>query len=155
MSPGKELEKGECMNPKAQSFQDYLDKEKLKDFTLEEISGEDLNPVVFRSHLALKEARLPVVVVWDLSIYGMVRILVAQKALKKTNETALLKQINETNRKYKAFKYYLDEEGNLVLDASILCRGQKVDGELVYILFNTLAQHLEEAYGQWMKVVWG
>ncbi|WP_297861864.1 hypothetical protein [uncultured Acidaminococcus sp.] len=143
------------MNPKAQSFQDYLDKEKLKDFTLEEISGEDLKPVVFRSHLALKEARLPVVVVWDLSIYGMVRILVAQKALKKTNETALLKQINETNRKYKAFKYYLDEEGNLVLDACILCRGQKVDGELVYILFNTLSQHLEEAYGQWMKVIWG
>lgn len=143
------------MNPKAQSFQDYLDKEKLKDFTLEEISGEDLKPVVFRSHLALQAARLPVVVVWDLSIYGMVRILVAQKALKKTNETALLKQINETNRKYKAFKYYLDEEGNLVLDACILCRGQKVDGELVYILFNTLSQHLEKAYGQWMKVIWG
>lgn len=143
------------MNPKAQSFQDYLDKEKLKDFTLEEISGEDLKPVVFRSHLALQAARLPVVVVWDLSIYGMVRILVAQKALKKTNETALLKQINETNRKYKAFKYYLDEEGNLVLDTCILCRGQKVDGELVYILFNTLSQHLEEAYGQWMKVIWG
>ena len=143
------------MNPKAQSFQDHLDKEKLKDFTLDEISEEDLKPVVFRSHLALKEARLPVVVVWDLSIYGMVRILVAQKALKKTNETALLKQIDETNRKYKAFKYYLDEEGNLVLDACILCRGQKVDGELVYILFNTLGQHLEEAYGQWMKVVWG
>ncbi|WP_337938345.1 hypothetical protein [Acidaminococcus timonensis] len=143
------------MNPKAQSFQDYLDKEKLKNFTLEEISGEDLKPVVFRSHLALKETRLPVVVVWDLSIYGMVRILVAQKALKKTNETALLKQIDETNRKYKAFKYYLDEEGDLVLDACILCRGQKVDGELVYILFNTLGQHLEEAYGQWMKVVWG
>lgn len=143
------------MNPKAQSFQDYLDKEKLKDFTLEEISGENLKPVVFRSHLALKEARLPVVVVWDLSIYGMVRILVAQKALKKTNETALLKQIDETNRKYKAFKYYLDEEGNLVLDACILCRGQKVDGELVYILFNTLSQHLEKAYGQWMKVIWG
>ena len=37
------------MNPKAQSFQDYLDKEKLKNFTLEEISGEDLKPVVFRS----------------------------------------------------------------------------------------------------------
>lgn len=143
------------MNPKAQSFQDYLDKEKLKDFTLEEISGEDLKPVVFRSHLALQAARLPVVVVWDLSIYGMVRILVAQKALKKTNETALLKQIDETNRKYKAFKYYLDEEGNLVLDACILCRGQKVDGELVYILFDTLSQHLEKAYGQWMKVIWG
>ena len=143
------------MNPKAQSFQEYLDKEKLQDFTPEEISGEDLKPVVFRSHLALKEVRLPVVVVWDRSIYGRVRSLVVQKALKKANETALLKQINETNRKYKAFKYYLDEEGNLVLDACILCRGQKVDGELVYILFNTLARHLEEAYGQWMKTVWG
>ena len=143
------------MNPKAQSFQEYLDKEKLQDFTPEEISGEDLKPVVFRSHLALKEVRLPVVVVWDLSIYGMVRILVVQKALKKANETALLKQINETNRKYKAFKYYLDEEGNLVLDACILCRGQKVDGELVCILFNTLARHLEEACGQGMKVIWG
>lgn len=142
------------MNPKAQSFQAYLDKENLKDFTPEEISGDDLKPVVFRSHLALQEARLPVVVVWDLSIYGMVRILVARKALKKDNEAALLKRINETNRKYKAFKYYLDEEGNLVLDACILCRGQKVDGELVYILFNTLAQHLEETYGQWMKTIW-
>lgn len=142
------------MNPKAQSFQAYLDKENLKDFTPEEISGDDLKPVVFRSHLALQEARLPVVVVWDLSIYGMVRILVARKALKKDNEAALLKQINATNRKYKAFKYYLDEEGNLVLDACILCRGQKLDGELVYILFDTLARHLEEAYGEWMKTIW-
>ncbi len=143
------------MNPKAQSFQDYLDKEKterlhpggnlredLKTCGVPVPPGPEGGPAAGSGGLGPEHLR-----------HGADPG--GPEGPEKTNETALLKQIDETNRKYKAFKYYLDEEGNLVLDACILCRGQKVDGELVYILFNTLGQHLEEAYGQWMKVVWG
>lgn len=97
-----------------------MDKRKLKDFAVEEIAKDPLETAVFRSHMQLENARLPIIVILDKSIYGIVRLLVAQSA-KKNNEKALEELMNKFNKQYKAFKYYLDDEGNLVLDLSILC----------------------------------
>lgn len=98
-----------------------MDKRKLKDFAVEEIAKDPLETAVFRSHMQLENARLPIIVILDKSIYGIVRLLVAQSAKKKNNEKALEELMNKFNKQYKAFKYYLDDEGNLVLDLSILC----------------------------------
>ena len=57
------------MNKKAENFQAYLDKAKLKDFTREEIAKDPVDTVVFRSHLALEEARIPVILILDKSVY--------------------------------------------------------------------------------------
>lgn len=142
------------MNKKAENFQAYLDKAKLKDFTHEEIAKDPVDTVVFRSHLALEEARIPVILILDKSVYGIIRLLVTPKAQKKENEADLLKLINQYNRQYKAFKYYLDDAGNLVLDVSVLLPDDKVDGGLVYGLFQSLDQHLKEAYPKFMKLIW-
>lgn len=101
-----------------------MDKRKLKDLAVEEIAKDPLETAVFRSHMQLENARLPIIVILDKSIYGIVRLLVAQSA-KKNNEKALEELMNKFNKQYKAFKYYLDDEGNLVLDLSILCPEKK------------------------------
>lgn len=101
-----------------------MDKRKLKDFAVEEIAKDPLETAVFRSHMQLENARLPIIVILDKSIYGIVRLLVAQSA-KKNNEKALEELMNKFNKQYKAFKYYFDDEGNLVLDLSILCPEKK------------------------------
>ena len=75
------------MNAKAEKFQAYLKNAKLQDFTPEEIVDDPLEAVVFRSHLALEEARLPVLVIWDTSIYGIIRILVMSEATAHTRAT--------------------------------------------------------------------
>ena len=130
------------MNAKAEKFQAYLKNAKLQDFTPEEIVDDPLEAVVFRSHLALE----------DTSIYGIIRILVMSEATAHTRATTLGKQMNAYNQKYKAFKYYLDGEGNLVLDVSLLCRGDESDGDMVYAMFRTLDTHLQEAYPVWKKL---
>ena len=53
------------MNKKAESFQEYLDKRKLKDFAVEEIAKDPLETAVFRSHMQLENARLPIIVILE------------------------------------------------------------------------------------------
>ena len=104
--------------------------------------------------MQLENARLPIIVILDKSIYGIVCLLVAQSAKKKNNEKALEELMNKFNKQYKAFKYYLDDEGNLVLDLSILCPEEKVSGPMIYALFQSVEEHLKTAYPQWMKIIW-
>ena len=63
------------MNKKAESFKKYLDDNKIKSFTVDEIADDQLNSVVFRSNIEINGQQLPTIVVLDSSIYGMVRVL--------------------------------------------------------------------------------
>ena len=74
------------MNKKAESFKKYLDDNKIKSFTVDEIADDQLNSVVFRSNIEINGQQLPTIVVLDSSIYGMVRVLVAQRVLNGANE---------------------------------------------------------------------
>ena len=77
-----------------------MDKRKLKDFAVEEIAKDPLETAVFRSHMQLENARLPIIVILDKSIYGIVRLLVAQSAKKKNNEKELEELMNKFNKQY-------------------------------------------------------
>lgn len=141
------------MNEKAKKFSQYLKEKEIKAFTTEELK-DDLHTVVFRSRMDIQGNSLPTIVVWDDSIYGMIRILVAPKALNETNKTALLELLNGYNKKYKSFKYYVDDEGSLLLDACLLTKTNEADGDMVYIMFDVFIQHLNEVYKEIMKVIW-
>ena len=70
---------------------------------------------MFRSNIEINGQQLPTIVVLDSSIYGMVRVLVAQRVLNDANEAELLKELNRLNKGYKSFKYYFDDNGSLIL----------------------------------------
>ena len=61
------------MNKKAESFKKYLDDNKIKSFTVDEIADDQLNSVVFRSNIEINGQQLPTIVVLDSSIYGTKR----------------------------------------------------------------------------------
>lgn len=143
------------MNKKAEKFKKYLDTKKIEAFTIEEIEKDELNTVAFRSHLEINGSRLPVVVILDSSIYGMIRILVAPKVLREEAELPILQLVNSYNKKYKSFKYYIDDEGSLVLDTCILFKEGEADGDMVYAMFEVLIDHLNESYKDIMKAIWG
>lgn len=143
------------MNIHAEAFKKYLDEQEIKVFQIDEIQDDALHTVVFRSNIAVEGNNLPTLVVLDDSIYGMIRVLVAPSALKEENEVALLKLMNGYNKKYKSFKYYLDDEGNLVLDSCVLLKDEEVSGDLIYTMFNVIISHLEETYKDTMKAIWG
>lgn len=142
------------MNKKAELFQAYLKEKEIRAFTAEEIPDDPLHTAVFRSRIEAGGAELPALVILDSSIYCMIRVLVAPKALRDDNRLALMELMDGYNRRYKAFKYYTDREGNLVLDACVLFKNGEADGDMIYTVFGVLIPHLNEAYRDIMKVIW-
>lgn len=141
------------MNKKAETFKNYLEKNQIKSFNIDEIAGDALNSVVFRSNIEINGQQLPTIVVLDSSIYGMVRVLVAPRVLNETNEAELLKELNRLNKSYKSFKYYFDDNGSLVLDCCILFK-EDSDGELIYTMFDVIIRHLNSEYKKLMQLIW-
>lgn len=39
---------------------------------------------------------------------------------------------------FKSFKYYTDDEGNLILNMCILCRDGEADGDMIYTMLMSL-----------------
>lgn len=142
------------MNKKAELFQDYLKEKQITAFTVDEIKDDALNTVVFRSHIDVGGNQLPTLVILDSSIYCMIRLLVVPKALRDDNKDAVLELMNGYNKKYKSFKYYADDEGNLVMDTCVLFKDGEADGDMIYTMFNVIINHLNESYKDTMKAIW-
>ena len=145
------------MNQKAEEFKKYLDEKKIEGvFAIEEVKGDDeWQTVLFRSQVDINGNKLPTVVLFDKSVNGLLRVLIAPQVLRDENETAVLKLINDYNKKYKAFKYYVDDAGALVLDVCMIAADGKDAGDMVYAMFDVIIQHLGESYKDIMKSVWG
>ena len=141
------------MNKKAQIFQEYLQEKNITCFQVQEVPDDALNTVVFRSSI-VEGQQLPTLVITDSSIYTMIRVRVANQALKEGNETALVKAINKINAQYKIFKYYFAEDGALILDSYLLERPEELDGDMVYTVLDIIVKHLLAEYKNIMKLIW-
>lgn len=145
------------MNQKAEEFKKYLDEKKIEGvFAIEEVEGDDeWQTALFRSQVDIQGNKLPTVVIFDKSVYGLLRVLIAPQVLREDNETAVLKLVNDYNKKYKAFKYYVDDAGSLVLDICMIASDGKDAGDMVYAMYDVIIQHLGESYKEIMKSIWG
>ena len=128
------------MNKKAEDFKKYLETKAITCFTVEEIDDDQLNTVVFRSTIEVEGVQLPTIIILDSS--------------KESNELDLLRQINSTNSKYKVFKYYLGENGELYLESCILLPKGKSEGDLIYTVLDVIIKHLQDEYKSLMKLIW-
>ena len=142
------------MNKKAQIFQEYLEEKKITCFEVQEIENDALNTVVFRSAIDVEGQQLPTLVILDSSIYTMIRVRVANAALKEENKTALVEAINKINSQYKIFKYYFADDGALILDSYILSRQEELDCDMVYTVLDIIVKHLTAEYKNIMKLIW-
>lgn len=138
---------------KAEKFDKFLEEKEIKCFQKEEI-GDELATVVYRSFMEVEGQNLPVIVITDNSIYTMVRVQVAAKAAKNHNPEKVLEYINELNRQYKAFKYFVTADGDLCLDSCIPSSSDSFDGELIYTIIDVLLRHLVEHYPVLMGKIW-
>ena len=142
------------MNKKAQIFQEYLQEKNITCFQVQEVPNDELNTVVFRSSIEVEGQQLPSLVITDSSIYTMIRVRVANAALKEGNETELLKAIGKLNSHYKIFKYYFAEDGALILDSYLLEKPEELDGDMVYTVLDIIVKHLLAEYKNIMKAIW-
>ena len=142
------------MNKKAQIFQEYLQEKNITCFQVQDVPDDALNTVVFRSSIEVEGQQLPTLVITDSSIYTMIRVRVANAALKEGNETELLKAIGKLNSHYKIFKYYFAEDGALILDSYLLEKPEELDGDMVYTVLDIIVKHLLAEYKNIMKAIW-
>lgn len=141
------------MNKKAELFKTYLEDRHIDSFLIDDNKQDELHTVIFRSHIDIQGHQLPTIVVLDDSIYGMIRLLVASNAVHDGNEAAILKYINTYNKLFKSFKYYIDDDGDLIMDTCILMKDDEADGEMIYAMFNVIIDHLTESYPDILKTI--
>lgn len=141
------------MSIKAGRFTEFLESNEIKCFTKEEWD-DSLETTVFRSTMEVEGQTLPTIVVLDNSIYSLVRVMVIPKVLSKRSLNTVLEYINELNRKYKVFKYYVTEEGDLCIDACITSTQEEFNPNVAYTVIDVILRHLTEEYKVLMKKIW-
>ncbi|MBQ7516777.1 MAG: hypothetical protein IJS96_10900 [Schwartzia sp.] len=143
------------MNKKAERFQAFLDEKEIKNAFQMEETNDKWDTVIFRSQIDINSNKLPTMLLFDTSVYGLMRVLIAPKLPSEENEAAVLKLINGYNKRLKAFKYYVDDDGALLMDVCLLAPETEDPGPMVYAMYDVIIQHLTECYKDIMRSVWG
>ncbi len=145
------------MNQKAEKFAEML--KQLPDdnvFEMRETENEEDHLVLFRSSLEVrKDWYLPLVVFIDDTIYTIIRVWVMTDAVNDENRQRVRDCLTEMNRRYKVFKYYDTEQGDIVLDACLPESVENFDPEGVAVVIDVLWDHLKEQYETLEKTVKG
>ena len=84
----------------------------------------------------------------------MVRVQIAPNVINGENQSELLKFTNDETAKYKPFKLFFNENGDLLLDFCIDANEEIFSGEKVYTVFDIIINYLENNYRNMMKVIW-
>ncbi|MBE6101214.1 MAG: hypothetical protein E7200_03815 [Selenomonas ruminantium] len=142
------------MNSKAEQFQQYLQEKKIEAFAVDELKDDEMGTVVFRSHMDIEGQQLPTLVILDNSIFVQIRVVLLKKARSKEKELEVFQVLNEENMKYKPFKLYFSQEGDCILDVSLVTEQEKLSGDMVYTMFKVLIDYLNENYRKIMKAIW-
>ena len=141
------------MNKKAEKFNEFVKENKITCFNDQEIDNE-VHPVVYRSFMEVSGQNLPTMVVLDDSIYAMVQVRVAAGVVKEANKAAVLAHLNQLNEKYKVFKYYVNENGDIAIESCVPTTDDGFTPGIIHAVIDVILKHLTEEYPQIMKVVW-
>ena len=142
------------MNTKAEKWNTFLTDNKITCFGVEEVKNE-MHSVVYRAFLEVQGQKLPSMLVVDDSIYTMFQVLVAEKVVNDKNRGDVEHMLNDLNQKFKVFKYYVGDNGNLCLDSCMPSTGETFDVNIVHAVIDVILKHLTEEYPKLMKAIWG
>ena len=144
------------MNQKAEKFAKMI--EQLPDdnvFQAREVDDGGDQVTLFQSSLEVKkDFYVPLGVFIDDSIYTVIRVAVMLDAVNDENRARVRDFLADMNRQYK-FKHYENDDGDILVDASIPSDVEHFDPETVAIVIDMLWDHLKKNYGEVEKVVKG
>lgn len=141
------------MNLKAQKFNEFLKNNNITCFNAQELQNE-MEAVLYRSFMEVNGQNLPTMVVIDNSIYVMVQVRVANSVVKDDNRAAVMEHLNSLNEKYKVFKYYINNNGDIVIESCLPATDNEFVPGIVHAVINVILKHLAEEYAKIMKIVW-
>lgn len=141
-------------NVKAKTFQQFLETNQITCFAMQEVADE-AHTVIFRTQLEVGGQQLPVMLITDDSLYTLLQVRVAASAaVKGANNPALPEYVNTLNRTYKAFKYYLSETNDLILDSCLPAVPDQFEPQLISLSLDIILRHLTEEYPALMRTIW-
>lgn len=141
------------MNLKAQKFNTFLQENKITCFNTQALQNE-MEAVLYRSFMEVSGQNLPTMVVIDNSIYVMSQVRVANSVVKDGNRAAVMEHLNALNEKYKVFKYYVNSNGDIVIESCMPATDNEFVPGIVHAVIDVILKHLTEEYPQIMKIVW-
>ena len=141
------------MNLKATKFTNFINERNINVFQMQEIDG-DMHPVVYRSAMEVGGQNLPTMLVIDDSIYVMLQVRVGAGLVKESNKAAVMEHMNSLIENYTVFKYYANENGDIVIESCIPTTDEEFMPELVHAVIDVVLKHLNEEYPKLMKTVW-
>ena len=144
------------MNQKAEKFAKMI--EQLPDdnvFEMREVEDGGDQVTLFQSSLEVKkDFYVPLGVFIDDSIYTVIRVAVMLDAVNDENRARVRDLLADMNRQYK-FKHYENDDGDILVDASIPSDAEHFDPETVAMVIDMLWDHLKKQYESIEKVVNG
>lgn len=140
------------MNIKAEKFNKFLQDNKITCFNAQALENE-MHSVLYRSFMEVSGQNLPTMVVIDDSIYSMVQVRVAAAVVKEGRHD-ITEYLNKLNAKYKVFKYYVNENGDIVIESCIPTTDDAFTPEMIHAVIDVILKHLTEEYPKIMKTVW-
>lgn len=142
------------MNKKAEQWEKFLEDNKITCFGKEEIKTE-IHPMLYRAFLEVKGQKLPSLLVLDDSIYTMFQVLIATKVVTEANRNSIENILNTYNRKFKVFKYYINDNDDICLESCMPSTAESFDPTIIQAVIDVVLKHLVEEYPKLMKEIWG
>lgn len=140
-------------NSKANKFQEFLTANQITCFGVQAMNDE-LHTVLFRTNLEVGGQQLPVMVVTDDSLHTPLQVRVVPVAIRDESSQSVLTYVNELNRTYKSFKYFISEDNALILDVCLTAVPEEFEPQLVSLTLDIILRHLTEEYPVIMRKIW-
>lgn len=140
-------------NVKARKLQEFLEDNQFNCFGVQEMDDE-MHTVIFHTNLEVGGQQLPVRLVTDDGLHTPLQVRVVPAALHSTNSRRVLEYINELNRTYKSFKYFIGPDNALILDVCLTAVPEQFELLLVSLSLDMILRHLTEEYPVIMRKIW-
>lgn len=148
-----EEQQGVAANVKALDFQEFLMENNISVFSTETLEDE-YNTVIFRSRIETHGQILPMAIIIDMSIFTVIRTQIVT-GVDRARWPQLKDYLNSLNRRFKIFKYYLRDDGTIILDVCLPYVDESFDSKMIQLMLSVIVQHLEAVYQDIMAEVWG
>ena len=148
-----EEQQGVAANVKALDFQEFLMENNISVFSTETLEDE-YNTVIFRSRIETHGQILPMAIIIDMSIFTVIRTQIVT-GVDRARWPQLKDYLNSLNRRFKIFKYYLRDDGTIMLDVCLPYVDESFDSKMIQLMLSVIVQHLEAVYQDIMAEVWG
>ena len=140
------------MVKQAKRYQEFLEKNNVQGFAVQEL-GDEADSVMFRSNILVRGQELPLAVIFDKSIFTIIRVNLAPKAVNDSNMFEVTNLMMRLNSRNKAVKYYLAADASIVMDCVIPAFAGQFSPKLVQSMLQLACGEVMAHYGELLSYV--